>query len=564
MKKVICLVLSLMMLLSIMAGLDISVQALESDRLLCVDWNNIKQVGHQGQGTKYCSVFALAYCRTMLDNKPANPYDYWTDGDGAHWGWGDYSSSRPQSRQATFKAIYDSLNNNRPAIVCVVPGNPEHFVAIVGYQHIKDLNNMSEENFIMIDPYPYNNEEYCTRSLNERYTISKDSKGYWVATANNGSVSLEGVNTPVYNYIIDNAGLLTTSQKNSLENEFQLIRQRYHFDVVFVSTNNLEGKTAQDYADDFYDYNGYGYGPNHDGCLLLYDMSSRYLHISTCGFGITALTDAGLEYLIDKIVFYAKNNEWYDSIKTYATCVNAFVLEARISKPYDINYMPADNNGWKQYNKKWYYFRNGFPVRFQQTINRKLYYFNGDYQMYSGWLTISGKHYYFGVDGAAVKYRQTIGGKLYYFNGAGVMQKGFITFNDGKTCYFGNNGAAVQYTQFINGKRYYFNSKYEMYKGWLTISGKKYYFGKDGAALKYLQYVGKKRYYFNGNGQMMTGWLKISGTWFYFTANGAATGWRYISGEWYYFNDSGSMRTANLTQGGKTYRFNSSGACLNP
>ena len=42
------------------------------------------------------------------------------------------------------------------------------------------------------------------------------------------------------------------------------------------------------------------------------------------------------------------------------------------------------------------------------------------------------------------------------------------------------------------------------------------------------------------------------------------TCWKYIGGSWYYFNSSGSMRTANLRQGGKTYRFYSSGACINP
>ena len=30
----------------------------------------------------------------------------------------------------------------------------------------------------------------------------------------------------------------------------------------------FDGKTAQAYADDYYDYNGYGYGENDDGILL--------------------------------------------------------------------------------------------------------------------------------------------------------------------------------------------------------------------------------------------------------------------------------------------------------
>ena len=35
--------------------------------------------------------------------------------------------------------------------------------------------------------------------------------------------------------------------------------------LAVVTVNSLEGKTAEAYADDYYDYNGYGYGENDDG-----------------------------------------------------------------------------------------------------------------------------------------------------------------------------------------------------------------------------------------------------------------------------------------------------------
>ena len=51
------------------------------------------------------------------------------------------------------------------------------------------------------------------------------------------------------------------------------------------------------YADDLYDYCQYGYGPDMDGVLLLVSVGDRKWHISTCGYGITAFTDAGIQYL---------------------------------------------------------------------------------------------------------------------------------------------------------------------------------------------------------------------------------------------------------------------------
>lgn len=54
-------------------------------------------------------------------------------------------------------------------------------------------------------------------------------------------------------------------------------------------------------ADDFYDYNGYGYGEEGDGIIFLISMEERKWQISTCGFGITAFTDAGQEYMADPV-----------------------------------------------------------------------------------------------------------------------------------------------------------------------------------------------------------------------------------------------------------------------
>lgn len=68
--------------------------------------------------------------------------------------------------------------------------------------------------------------------------------------------------------------------------------------MAIVTVNSLDGKTAQAYADDYYDYNGYGYGENDDGILLLISMGERKWAISTYGYcHLTAFTDAGISYI---------------------------------------------------------------------------------------------------------------------------------------------------------------------------------------------------------------------------------------------------------------------------
>ena len=72
------------------------------------------------------------------------------------------------------------------------------------------------------------------------------------------------------------------------------------------------------YADDFYDYNGYGYGDSRDGILLLISMEERDWRISTCGYGITVFTDAGQEYISDKFLPYLSDGDYSEAFTKYA------------------------------------------------------------------------------------------------------------------------------------------------------------------------------------------------------------------------------------------------------
>ena len=81
--------------------------------------------------------------------------------------------------------------------------------------------------------------------------------------------------------LVDDAGLLTEEESNALLNKLEDISQKYENEVGIVTVNSLEGKTAEAYADDYYDYNGYGYGENDDGLLLLISMGEREWAIST-------------------------------------------------------------------------------------------------------------------------------------------------------------------------------------------------------------------------------------------------------------------------------------------
>lgn len=136
-------------------------------------------------------------------------------------------------------------------------------------------------------------------------------------------------------YVVDNASLLTEDERAILENTLQTKSQDLNFDIVVVTVDSLDGKTAEAYADDYYDYTGYGYGENHDGCLLLVSMSEREWHLSTTGYGITALTDAGIDYISNHFLDDLSNGDYYNAFDMYAYLVGTFVEKAYSGSPYD-------------------------------------------------------------------------------------------------------------------------------------------------------------------------------------------------------------------------------------
>ena len=75
--------------------------------------------------------------------------------------------------------------------------------------------------------------------------------------------------------LADEAGLLEPAEQAEIEEELDRVSEKYQCDVVIVTTDTLMGKTPRAYADDYYDFNGYGYGSEKDGVLLLVSMEDR-------------------------------------------------------------------------------------------------------------------------------------------------------------------------------------------------------------------------------------------------------------------------------------------------
>ncbi len=101
--------------------------------------------------------------------------------------------------------------------------------------------------------------------------------------------------------VFDDAGLFTSDERVSLERGANDLSDEYNMDIVITTTNDAGGKSSREYADDYFDYNGFGRGPDYDGILFLIDMDNREAYISTSGIGIRYLTDQRIEGVLDEV-----------------------------------------------------------------------------------------------------------------------------------------------------------------------------------------------------------------------------------------------------------------------
>ena len=132
--------------------------------------------------------------------------------------------------------------------------------------------------------------------------------------------------------VIDNAGVMTDEEIVDLEYMARDLRDTYGMDVVILTVYGLEGKTTREYADDYFDYNGF----SDDGMLLLIDLETRDGWLSTEGTAVEALTDYGIESLLSTVASYMQEDDYYGGFHAFLEAL-PFYLDAYVNgEPIDL------------------------------------------------------------------------------------------------------------------------------------------------------------------------------------------------------------------------------------
>lgn len=144
-----------------------------------------------------------------------------------------------------------------------------------------------------------------------------------------------------YYRVMDIADLLTDSEETALNEKLDEISIRQKMDVVIATTDDLGGLPIVEFADLLYEQCMFGYGNEKDGLMLLISMEDHDWYITTCGYGITAFTDAGIDYIGEQITPALSDADYAAAFTSYADLCDDFITQARTGEPYDSGNLPS-------------------------------------------------------------------------------------------------------------------------------------------------------------------------------------------------------------------------------
>lgn len=120
---------------------------------------------------------------------------------------------------------------------------------------------------------------------------------------------------------------LTADQVAGLQSTADRLKADYGLEPVIVITDNVEGKSSMAYADDYYDYNGYGAGDDKSGLLMLINMADRDVWISTTGRAIDIFTDSRISAMLDGIVAPLPDENYLAACESFLSDVEAYAQQ---------------------------------------------------------------------------------------------------------------------------------------------------------------------------------------------------------------------------------------------
>lgn len=121
-----------------------------------------------------------------------------------------------------------------------------------------------------------------------------------------------------YPRFVDQADVLPADAEARVIALLDDVSEQYGVDVAAIIFDTLGGADAQYAADYYYEYCDFGFGPSHDGIMLLVSLEERDWYITGEGFGIEVLSGSGLDRLSDAFLSSLSYGNYEQALSEYA------------------------------------------------------------------------------------------------------------------------------------------------------------------------------------------------------------------------------------------------------
>lgn len=232
-----------------------------------------------------------------------------------------------ETNAAYAKEAYDAYTDAENAIVYV--HNTEE--KVYDYYIEGDEKNIFNDNILNAMKTAYDSNESYYGGLMSFYAAAEtalEASAYNTAPTGGAAVT----NAPESNendfvsvertlpLVTDDADIIPDDVEAELLARCEKIAEEYEMEVAIHTTCDFGDLTAQAYADDYYDFNGYGYGENDDGMLVVYkpgEEGEREIYITTHGNGSSVFFEGIRDGIIADMKDYLIAEDYEKAFNTY-------------------------------------------------------------------------------------------------------------------------------------------------------------------------------------------------------------------------------------------------------
>ena len=137
--------------------------------------------------------------------------------------------------------------------------------------------------------------------------------------------------------VFDRASLFSEEEAEMLTESIASLRDEMDMDVVIVTTDDADGKTAREYAEDFYIDGNFGTGKEYSGVLYLIDMDNREIYLAHFGQMNRYLTDKRWNAILDDAYEKVADGDFAASARVFLSGVEKYYKAGIPDNQYNYN-----------------------------------------------------------------------------------------------------------------------------------------------------------------------------------------------------------------------------------